>query len=90
MKRPVLSDRAKGKIVASVIRVKHDDVNLKKSFLKWWVKTKPSAVENKFMHMFLYAPTKPFTYFLRLKHMVKQNRVKKISVKTKYFCLFMK
>ena len=39
--------------------------------------------------MFLHAPTRPFTYFLRLKHMVK-NTNKKISCKSILFIMLLK
>lgn len=42
------------------------------------------------MHMFLYAPTKPFTYFLRMKHMIKQSRIPKVSAKSLLFVMLIK
>lgn len=54
------------------------------------MKAKPQAVEKRFIHMFLHAPTRPFTYFLRLKNMVKQSRIPKISPKSLLFVMLIK
>ena len=89
-KKPELSDRVKGKVVASIMKVKQQDVNLKEAMLKWWLKSKPAMVEKNFMHMFLYAPTRPFTYFLRLKNMLKQRKSAKVNSKTLLFVMILK
>jgi hypothetical protein len=53
-------------------------VNLKKAFLKWYVKSNSHFVSNKLVNLFLYAPISKFTTFVRMKNSINNKKIVKI------------
>lgn len=85
MNRPNVSDRVKGKILASLNKYGKQPINAKKAFQKWYLNIHENKFSKKIYNIWLQGNTSKFTFFMRLKNMVDGINKQKISKEMKNF-----
>ncbi len=65
-----MSDRIKGKILASLNKYEKEPINIKKTFSRWYMNTHEDKMSKKIYNIWLQGPTSKLTVFMRLKNMV--------------------
>ena len=82
-----MSLRMKAKILDSLPTPENRPVDIRQAFLNWYIKGNERKLSKQVYNIWLTGTTSKFTFFMRLKNLIDENRNYKIKYEMKLFLM---